>query len=176
MATKTRAERDSHAGTRMVETSHDLPEDARQEMIQLLNQQMADTFDLFSQAKQAHWNVKGPQFIQLHELYDELAAMLLPHIDTMAERITAIGGTAKGTVRMAANSSRLEDYSDEPVSSMESVRMLAASYATLAKSTREAIDAAEKAKDMDTSDLFIEVSRDLDKSLWFLEAHLQGGE
>lgn len=161
---------------RKIPTRHDLPAEAREQMIELLNAHLADLFDLFSQAKQAHWNVKGPQFFQLHELYDTLAGMLLPHIDAVAERATALGGAATGTVRMAAGATRLEEYAAGPVDSLESVKLLAERYATVAKSAREAIDEAEEAKDMDTSDLFIEVSRDLDKSLWFLEAHVQGSQ
>lgn len=177
MVTKIKTQRDSKTDSRtksrMVRTSHDLPTESRVQLIEVLNQQLADTFDLYSQAKQAHWNVKGPDFFQLHELYDELAEMLLTHLDAIAERVTALGGTALGTVRMAANASRLDEFSDEPIGSMESVRMLAAHYADLAESTRKAIDKAEELKDMDTNDLFIDVSRDLDKSLWFLEAHFQ---
>lgn len=169
MVTKTKAKQ----GTRLVETQHDLPEDARQEMVQLLNEQLADTFDLFSQTKQAHWNVKGPQFFQLHELYDDLAGELLGFTDQIAERATALGGIALGTARMAAQASRLPEFSDGPVGSMESVQMLVERYANLAQSTREAIDKAEEAGDMDTADLFTEVSRALDKALWFLEAHIQ---
>jgi starvation-inducible DNA-binding protein len=160
----------------MAATHHDLPEEARQQMVQLCNEQLADTFDLFSQTKQAHWNVKGPQFYQLHELYDELAEQLLGHVDLIAERATALGGAATGTVRMAAGSTRLEDFTDGPVGSLESVQMLVERYANVARSTREAIDAAEEAEDKDTADLFTEVSRDLDKDLWFLEAHIQQGE
>jgi starvation-inducible DNA-binding protein len=169
MVTKTKARQ----GTRLVETQHDLPEDARQEMVQLLNEQLADTFDLFSQTKQAHWNVKGPEFFQLHELYDDLAGELLGFTDLIAERATALGGIALGTARMAAQASRLPEFSDGPVGSMESVRMLVERYANLAQSTREAIDKAEEAGDVDTADLFTEVSRALDKALWFLEAHIQ---
>jgi starvation-inducible DNA-binding protein len=145
-------------------------------MVRLLNQQLADTFDLFSQTKQAHWNVKGPQFYQLHELYDELAGELLTYADTIAERATALGGAATGTVRMAAQASRLPEFSDGPVGSLESVQRLVERYAELARSTREGIDAADEAGDMDTADLLTEVSRGLDKALWFLEAHIQQGE
>lgn len=169
MATRTK----EHT-VRMVKTSMDLSKDTRQEMVQMLNQNMADLFDLFSQTKQAHWNVKGPQFFQLHKLYDELADMILPHVDTVAERITALGGAATGTVRMAARSTRLSEFAEGPIGSMESVRMLVDCYAALAKNTREAIDIAEEAKDMVTSDLMIEVTNDLDKALYFLESHLQG--
>jgi starvation-inducible DNA-binding protein len=160
----------------MVTTHHDLPEATRQEMIQLLNQQLADTFDLFSQTKQAHWNVKGEEFIQLHELYDELAGQLVAHVDMIAERATTLGGAATGTARMAAGATRLEEFPDGPVGSLESVRLLVERYAALARSTREAISAAEEVDDQDTMDLFIEVSRELDKALWFLEAHVQSEE
>ena len=157
----------------MLRTSIDLPEEARQQMAALLNEQLADMFDLFSQTKQAHWNVKGAQFIQLHKLYDELAEALLAHIDLIAERVTALGGAATGTTRMAAAATRLKEFSRGPVGSMESVHMLVERYALVAKSTREAVDRAEEAKDQGTMDIFVEVSRDLDKYLWFLEAHIQ---
>ena len=154
-------------------TQNDLAADTRKKMIDLLNQQLADTFDLFSQTKQAHWNVKGEQFYHLHELYDELAAGLLGFVDLIAERATALGGAAQGTVRMSAGSTRLSEYPAGGIDSMPSVEALVKSYAALAKTTRKGIDEADKAKDMDTADLFTEVSRGLDKSLWFLEAHLQ---
>ena len=176
MAAQKKNSKDSRAGVRMVETRIDLPSDTRRQMVQLCNEQLADTFDLFSQTKQAHWNVKGPQFYHLHELYDELAEKLLGHVDLIAERATALGGAATGTAQMAAQATRLPDFSAGPVGSMESVEMLVERYAAVAESTRQAIDQAEQAEDMDTSDLFIEVSRDLDKSLWFLEAHLEKGE
>lgn len=176
---KTETKTDGHsrnvqATRRKVSTHNDLPEETRQRMIELLNRQLADVFDLFSQTKQAHWNVKGSDFYQLHELYDELAGKLLAHADLIAERATALGGAATGTVRMAAQATRLEEYSDGPVGSMESVRLLVTRYAVVAQSTREAIDQAQEEEDEDTGDLFIEVSRDLDKALWFLEAHIQG--
>ena len=154
-------------------TSIDLNRETRSQMITLLNQQLADTFDLYSQTKQAHWNVKGAQFFQLHELYDKLAADLLAHVDTIAERATTLGGTALGTLRMAAQATRLADYPADAVASTVSLETLVERYAQLAASTRVAIDEADEAGDADTADLFTGVSRDLDKSLWFLEAHLQ---
>lgn len=155
-------------------TSIDIEESKRQQMITVLNQQLADTFDMMSIMKQAHWNVKGPQFIALHELFDEIAAGLVPYVDMIAERVTALGGMAMGTVRMAAEASRLDAYPTDVVNSLETVRVVADRLADLAASTREAGDRAEELHDMDTNDLFLEVSRDLDKWLWFLEAHLQG--
>jgi starvation-inducible DNA-binding protein len=158
--------------TKMYSTKNDLDFEKREPIIALLNQQLADTFDLYSQTKQAHWNVKGAQFIQLHELFDKLATEVLDYVDTLAERATSLGGTALGTARMSAESSRLPEY-PEIVGSMESVQALVDRYAILAASSRAAIDSATEFGDADTADVFTEISRGLDKSLWFLEAHLQ---
>ncbi len=160
------------AKTKKFNTSIDLAPKVRDEMNELLNRQLADTFDLYSQTKQAHWNVKGVQFFQLHELYDDLAGQLLGPIDEIAERVTALGGTALGTVQMAADTSRLPDF-PLSVNSRESVSALVERYAALAASTRKAIDTATEAGDATTADLFTGISRELDKALWFLEAHLQ---
>lgn len=175
MKTSTRERNVSKNGhtVQLVQTVNDLPQEARQKMVKLLNEQLADLFDLFSQTKQAHWNVKGPNFYQLHELYDELAGRLLSHVDLVAERATALGGVATGTVRMAAGATRLEEYMNKPVGSMESVHLLVERYSKVAESTRKGIDQAEEAEDQGTMDLLTEVSRDLDKSLWLLEAHIQ---
>jgi starvation-inducible DNA-binding protein len=154
-------------------TRIDLPAEQREQLIGTLNQHLADTFDLFSQSKQAHWNVKGPQFHQLHELFDDLAEQLEDYVDLIAERATALGGTALGTVRMAAGASRLTEYPLDAAGSMQHVEALAVRFAALAATTRTAIEAAEDLGDADTADLFTEVSRGLDKTLWFLEAHLQ---
>ncbi len=159
--------------SQMFPTSIDLPREKREAVVALLNQQLADTFDLYSQLKQAHWNVKGPQFYALHELFDKLAEELEDFIDMIAERATALGGMALGTVRMAAAASRLPEYPVEAVEGLQCVKALVERYADLAATTRAAIDTAAQYGDMDTSDLFTEVSRGLDKALWFLEAHLQ---
>jgi starvation-inducible DNA-binding protein len=116
--------------------------------------------------------VKGAQFFQLHELFDKLAAEVLDYVDTIAERATTLGGTALGTARMAAAASRLQEYPDV-VGSLESLQALVERYASLAASSRAAIDTATEFGDADTADLFTGISRGLDKSLWFLEAHLQ---
>lgn len=158
------------------QTSIDLEQDVRQQVVTVLNQQLADTFDLFSQTKQAHWNVKGRDFYQLHLLFDTLAEGLENHIDEIAERVTALGGEAKGTVRLAASSTRLPEYLPGAASGMTHVQELVERYANLAASTRAASERCEELEDMSTSDLFNDVSRDLDKWLWFLEAHLQSAE
>ena len=162
------------ATTKSFQTHIDLPEEVRGEMIGLLNQQLADTFDLFSQSKQAHWNVKGLQFFQLHELYDKLAEELLGHVDTLAERATALGGAAAGTARMAADATRLPEY-PITVGSQESIRALVERFGNVAGSTRAAIDTAADAGDQATADVFTEIARALDKSLYFLESHLHEG-
>jgi len=161
------------ATARTFKSRIDLPADGRKKLTDVLNQQLADTFDLYSQSKQAHWNVKGRQFYHLHELFDNLAKDLEGYVDLIAERATALGGTALGTVRMSAARSRLAEYPLDTIGSMQNVEVLADRFASLAATTRAAIAAAEKLRDADTADLFTEVSRGLDKGLWFLEAHLQ---
>lgn len=156
----------------MFPTRNDLPQETRAKVGDLLNRLLADTFDLFSQTKEAHWNVKGRDFIQLHKLFDELAATLLEPIDEIAERITALGGVAKGTVRMSAADSKLPEYPLDAVEGMQHVQLLSDRYANLAKSMRAAIDSSDEWGDKDTADLCTGISRLLDKSLWFLEAHL----
>jgi starvation-inducible DNA-binding protein len=151
-----------------------LATDLRTEMVALLNQQLADTTDLYTQTKQAHWNIKGPQFIALHELFDKLAAELLPFADELAERVTALGGLALGTARIVASASKLPDWPAETTSGSHVVAALADRFAALATSTRQAIDTAATRGDAATADLFTGLSRSLDKGLWFLEAHLQG--
>ena len=159
----------------MFATRIDLPEDKREQLIELLNQQLADTLDLYTQTKQAHWNVKGSEFYQLHELFDELAEPLPKFVDEIAERATSLGGMALGTARMAAASSRLDEYPADALDSLQHVQALAERYAHYAATTRAAIDTAiEEYGDQATGDMFNDISRTVDKSLWFLEAHLQG--
>lgn len=160
--------------TRTFATRIDIPEASREKIVELLNARLADTFDLYSHLKQAHWNVKGSDFIQLHELYDEIAADVLEHIDEIAERATALGGLALGTVRLAATATTLDEYPLDAVAGMDTVEAIADRLAAYAASVRAAIETALELEDQDTADLFIEVSRALDKHLWFVEAHLQG--
>lgn len=159
---------------RTFNTRNDLTADVREKAISLLNQQLADTSDLYSQIKQAHWNVKGMNFIALHELFDKLADEVEEYVDQIAERATSLGGTAMGTARMAAAASRLPEYPTTATDGKQHVEALADRFAALGKTSRAAIDLADEWRDVDTSDLFTEVSRGLDKWLWFLEAHLQG--
>ena len=158
---------------RTFSTRIDIVEASREELVQLLNARLADTFDLYSQLKQAHWNVKGSDFIQLHKLYDDVAETVLEYVDMIAERATALGGLALGTARMAAAASTLDEYPVGAVDGMDTVSAIADRLAAYGASVRAAIEAAVDLHDQDTADLFTEVSRAIDKHLWFVEAHLQ---
>src|SRR5438045_3250091 len=138
-------------------TSIDLALDARQRSIALLNQHLADTFDLFSQIKQAHWNVKGLQFHSLHEFFDDLAEQVEEYVDLIAERATALGGVALGTARMAAAASRLPEFPADAVDGRQHVEALASRIATIGSTARAAIDTAAEYSDADTADLFTEI-------------------
>jgi starvation-inducible DNA-binding protein len=154
-------------------TQIDLPESDRQPLIELLNGRLADTADLYSQVKQAHWNVKGPNFFQLHQLFDQLAAEVFPYIDLIAERAAALGGVAMGTARMAAANSLLPEYPVEATQGQRHLEALIDRYAAFAANIRKAIEVADERHDKSTADLFTEISRTADKQLWFLEAHVQ---
>jgi starvation-inducible DNA-binding protein len=151
----------------------DLDERTRRKMIDLLNQQLADVLDVGLQAKQAHWNVKGPHFIGLHELFDKVAEDLEGFTDEIAERAVEIGGTALGTVQVVSRNSRLPAYPLNLRSGKGHVTKLTFSLAEFGTTTRKAIDAAGKSGDADTADLFTEVSRGVDKLLWMVAAHLE---
>jgi starvation-inducible DNA-binding protein len=161
-------------GTRSFSTRIDVDADARAELIALLNQQMADNADLYSQTKQAHWNVKGQNFMQLHLLYDQVAAVVEPFTDELAERVTALGGYATGTVRMAAEASTLPEWPIDAIEGKATLEALADRWAAYAASTRAAIERAAQIGEPTSEDLFTEISREVDKALYFLESHLQG--
>ena len=152
-------------------TKNDLPEPARRAVIELLTQQLADILDLGIQAKQAHWNVKGPHFIGLHELFDKVAEVLEEFTDDVAERAVELGGTALGTAQIVAEKSRLTAYPLDLASGQGHVAALSSALASFGATTRAGIEAAGKAGDADTADLFTEVSRGVDKLLWMVEAH-----
>jgi starvation-inducible DNA-binding protein len=157
----------------MASTRNDLPAKTRTAAARLLNARLADALDLESATKQAHWNVKGPHFIALHKLFDELHSVVEEHVDTIAERITALGGVALGTVQAAAHASSLEPYPLDISAGSAHLEALADRLADFGKKARAAIEQASALGDADTADLFTAVSRDADKYLWFLEAHGQ---
>jgi starvation-inducible DNA-binding protein len=156
-------------------TRIDLPARTRLRLEKLLNQRLADALDLEAAAKQAHWNVKGPNFIALHELFDQVHDNLETHVDALAERITALGGTALGTVGAVARGSSLAPFPEDISAGPEQLAALAERLADFGRKLRAAIATAAKLDDAATSDLFTEIARDADKYLWFLEAHLHGG-
>ena len=159
---------------RLHPTRIDMPAATRSNIVELLNATLATTLDLKTQVKQAHWNVKGMDFNQLHLLFDEMATELEEYIDLVAERVTALGGLAVGTARAAAADSILPEFPFDILDGKDYVTALADRYAPYAQHLRVAIDKAAELGDADTADLYTEISRAIDKRLWFLEAHLQG--
>jgi len=150
-----------------------LSEDTKSKVIEILNARLADTVDLKTQVKHAHWNVKGIQFFQLHELFDSVASHLEDQSDLIAERVTQLGGVANGTARQAAADSTIKEYNFNAVKGEDHVRALVERLGTLANAARKAIDDTGKLGDQATADVFTEITRAADKDLWFLEAHLQ---
>jgi starvation-inducible DNA-binding protein len=157
----------------MYKTKIDLSEKTRRNVIVVLNDRLSDAIDLQSQVKQAHWNVKGPHFIALHELFDKISDAMLEQIDEIAERITSLGGTAEGTVAVAARRSKLKNYPLSITSGRDHLLYLSTQLSVYGKSVRTAIETTAELGDADSADLFTQLSREIDKYLWFLEAHLQ---
>jgi starvation-inducible DNA-binding protein len=156
-------------------TRNDIAENSRKGVIALLNARLADLIDLQLALKHAHWNVKGPHFIALHEMFDDLQAGLSEPIDDMAERITALGGTAMGSVQAVEKATALAPLPADLFDGLRLVEAVADRTAALAKSVRKGIEETTEMGDADAADLLTGLSRQLDKNLWFLEAHLQRG-
>jgi starvation-inducible DNA-binding protein len=157
----------------MYKTKIDLADKVRRNVAVILNERLAEAIDLQSQVKQAHWNVKGPHFIALHELFDKISDVVLEHIDEIAERITSLGCTAEGTVAVAARRSKLKNYPLSITAGKDHLYYLSTQLAQYGKGMRGAIDDTDELGDKDTADLFTGISREVDKYLWFVEAHLQ---
>ena len=160
--------------TRLFPTKNDLPQATRSRIADLLNQRLADCIDLQTQCKQAHWNVKGESFIGLHKLFDDVNEDVEGYVDLLAERVVQLGGVAEGTVRSVAERSTLPAYPTRISSGREHVDALSSALATFGAGTRRAIQQADELQDDDTADILTEISRAVDKWLWFVEAHLQG--
>src|ERR1700761_8923131 len=157
----------------MFNTKNDLSEGTRARAVELLNARLADCIDLQTQTKQAHWNVKGPSFIALHELFDKVNEAVEDYVDDIAERVVQLGGVAAGTARTAARRSSLAEYPASAVDGRSHVEALSAALAAFGKAARKGIEQANDLGDLDTADLFTGVSRGIDKWLWFVEAHAQ---
>jgi starvation-inducible DNA-binding protein len=162
--------------TMMHPTRNDLPENVRLEVTALLNDTLADGLDLALQAKHAHWNVKGPHFLQLHELFDKLYEEATEWNDLVAERSAQLGATAEGTLQSVSARTRLTPYNIDATSGRDHLEALSESLASYVRSVRKSIDASAAAGDAGTADIFTEISREADKMLWFLDSHLRGRE
>jgi starvation-inducible DNA-binding protein len=157
----------------MYETENDIPQERRVELCALMSQRLADAVDLQMQMKQAHWNVKGPHFIGLHELFDQIDEAVETYVDLIAERIVQLGGIAEGTVRVSAARSRLEEYPLDIADGSAHVEAVSKALSDFGENARKTIEEAGALGDADGADIFTEISRGIDKWLWFVEAHSQ---
>jgi starvation-inducible DNA-binding protein len=158
---------------KLTHTRNSLPEKTRREVAALLQERLADSIDLMMQAKQAHWNVKGPNFIALHELFDKVFTDTGVYVDVIAERIVQLGGIACGTIRSAAQTSSLPEYPLDISSGKKHVAELAHAIAFFGEGIRKAIPLCSQLNDVDSADIFTQISRGADMNLWFVEAHEQ---
>ncbi len=154
-------------------TGNDLPQGARVEVARLLNARLADAIDLQSMCKQAHWNVRGPQFIALHKLFDDVYEAIGGHVDLIAERVVQFGSTAEGTVRVAAQRTTLLDYPLTASRGSEHVARLSDALAQFGRTIRIGIEEMNELEDAGSADILTEISRDVDKWLWMVEAHAE---
>jgi starvation-inducible DNA-binding protein len=155
----------------MYKTANTLPEQICSRSVALLNRHLAAAIDLDAQVKQAHWNVRGPTFIAIHELFDKVADVVEEYSDKIAERAGTLGGTAEGTVQTAAQRSFLEPYRLGVADAAAHIEAVTTALASFGESVRNAIDESDQFGDIDTSDLFTEVSRGIDQQLWLVESH-----
>src|SRR6516164_5645575 len=153
---QTKSEKASTGSSAIYETENDLPRNTRAEVIGIINQRLADIIDLQTQLKQAHWNVKGPHFIGLHELFDKIAEEVESYVDVIAERIVQLGGIAEGTVRVAASRSRLEEYPLDIADGAAHVEAVARALSSFGREARMTIEEVEGLDDIDTADIFTE--------------------
>ena len=159
--------------TKLTHTRNGLPEKTRIEVTARLQDRLADSIDLMMQAKQAHWNIKGPHFIPLHELFDKIYTDTSVYVDLIAERIVQLGGIAQGTIRAAAARSGLPEYPIDISSGHKHVADLAHAIAFYSEMIREAIALTTQLDDAGTTDILTQILRGADMNLWFVEAHEQ---
>jgi len=150
-----------------------LKSNTKAEVIDLMNARLADAIDLALVTKQAHWNLKGREFIAIHEMLDGFRTDLDEHVDTIAERVAQLGGIALGTVQIVAEKTALKPYPTDITRIDDHLNALIDRYADVANSAREGIDRADSAGDADSADILTAYSRTLDKALWFLQSHVQ---
>jgi len=163
------------AARTMIQSRVDLPAEERSKLAGVLQVSLATSLDLYSQVKQAHWNVIGPHFIAYHELFDEIAEHAIKWIDLIAERSATLGGVPQGTVRMSASLTQLPDYTlgaAEGPSHVEALSERLQAYAALIRESADRIE-KEDMHDLATQDLLIEILRQAELDLWFLDKHTQ---
>ena len=150
-----------------------LKSNSKAAVIDILNARLADAIDLALIVKQAHWNLKGPQFIGVHEMLDPIRAAIDVHVDVIAERVAQLDGIALGTSQIVAKSTTLEAYPTDIRKVPDHLKALAERFAALANQVREDIDATDEAGDANAADILTAFSRELDKDLWFIKSHLE---
>lgn len=160
----------------MQSTHNTLSENIRAQSVELLNKHLAAAIDLHAQLKQAHWNVRGPGFIAVHELFDKVSEEVETYSDLIAERAGGLGGTAHGTIQVAAERSFLVPYSLGIADEKQHIFAVSGTLAAFGQSAREAIGQATSFGDANTADLFTEISRGVDQQLWFVESHIAPSE
>lgn len=175
-AAASRSSKSSSKPASKASTAIDIQPKARTSLVDLLSAAMADNFDLYSQTKVAHWNVKGRDFMQLHLLFDQVAEMIEPFTDTLAERLVLLGGFADGSVRGSAQASRIPEFPGTPAAGGPYLEAMQERWALHAKNVREAAEKAGELGDPTTEDMFVQLSREVDQGLYFIESHLLGDE
>jgi starvation-inducible DNA-binding protein len=156
----------------LLATKNQLPLDVRHASIEYLNAIVVQMIDVALAAKHAHWNVRGPNFISYHKLFDKVFTDLIANIDTVGERITALGGIARGTVQTIANGTELQAYPVLAVAEREHIEQLSSRLGILGRKVREAAREADKHADVVTEDVLIESAATIDGLLWVIESHI----
>ncbi|MGH7935156.1 MAG: DNA starvation/stationary phase protection protein Dps [Candidatus Binataceae bacterium] len=161
-------------GASMNLTRDDLSLLVRREMVDLLNRQLACSIDLMQQARQAHWTVKGLNFMALHELFEKIAEGAAGYADLLAERTVQLGGVAEGTVQVVAANSQLDQYPAAISDSAEHLECMSSALTRYARMIRGAISECKHLGDAVSADILTEISRGAGKWLWFVEANKRG--
>lgn len=164
----------AETGKAQIQTRNDTPGNAKAASIATLNALLVDIIDTTNATRQAHWNVKGSHFYGLHIMFEKFYTMLAEQTDELAERAVQLGGIPDGTTQTVGAKTRISPYDPKLLDGLDHCRELAERYGQLAHHLREGIDKVDEAGDADTADLITDVSREVDKALWMLEAHLQG--